>query len=558
MLPEWKSVPSPRFWNRCGRSVNGARADPLARPRRPSGCIAATALRPDERGHRVAADPAARRPSPRARASSGCAGTRSRSRGAARRRSRRARLRRGRLGSERALIALAAAAPARRSARRRAGRRGRRDPVGRELAVGGDEHARPCSSRLPTTRGRTSRSYSASRTCSSTNERFSSTTTISSRPSANARTTSGSSGQIMPSAQQPDAEVRERRFSPTSLASPTRPSSRRAETTSWYVLPAATMPDAGPVAAGRGHLVERVGARVRPGRFDAPGDEVALVAEVPRGEREAALRVVPRPPVDLDRGQHGDDPVGSDLRGAEAVGDVRDQLHRHPEPRVAGTARSRAGRGRRSPAGSPGTARASARPTARARSRTGSSTTSRSGRRRRGRARRRSARRPSGSRGGRRRRSGRRPGPCRTRRPRRRRAPRASPRPSCWLPHTAVAASSSLTPGTRWMSCSAISARSRPTTRSRPRERRSRVAGDERPGPQAGAGVGAVPVEEDADQGLHPAEQDAAALDPVAVVEVELVGGNARRDAQQPDPPTVRSGTRWTHGRLPSYPPVAA
>ena len=46
--------------------------------------------------------------------------------------------------------------------------------------------------------------------------------------------------------------------------------------------------------------------------------------------------------------------------------------------------------------------------------------------------------------------------------------PSRSPSRLCWLPQTAVAASSSFTPGTRWTSWPAMSAASRVTARSRP------------------------------------------------------------------------------------------
>ena len=172
----------------------------------------------------------------------------------------------------------------------------------------------------------------------------------------------------------------------------------------------------------------------------------------PRG-RVPTRRLEPLPgeaPLELDR-LRGEQVAVRDMAGARhrgrgtgaAAGDTSTvaaesatfvtslRAHQRPLAREHGT---RAGRGRGSPARSPGRRSACASVGERARTRWGASTTWRAGRRRPGRGRRRGRRCRRSSRGGRRRWRGRGRAPCRTRRrARRRRRSRASR--ASWLPH---------------------------------------------------------------------------------------------------------------------------
>ena len=233
MLPEWNSVPSPRFWKRCGRSVNGAR--PIHSAPSPPIWVMATALRP------ISAaivwqpiPPPATEPSGTsverlcghpeqkygARAGSSAAGPRPAAGG----RSSRAMRSRAR-GTGAAVERVA-----------ETGGEDGRDPVGRELAVGGDERAPLLVVLADDPRAHVEvvervAELAARRTSASPRRRRSRRD-----PRANVRTISGSSGHVTPSR----SSRTPRRASPASRSS--TPSSRRAWTTSWYVLPAATMP----------------------------------------------------------------------------------------------------------------------------------------------------------------------------------------------------------------------------------------------------------------------------------------------------------------------------
>ena len=138
MLPEWNSVPSPRFWKRCGAVGERRPPDPL-------GALAAHlrhrhGAATDQRGHRVAPDAAAGDRALRARASNGCAGSPLQKYGSAGRE-----LAAGpRAGRGRPVLEErdALARPRHRRAGERVaepGREDRRDAVGGELAVGGHE-----------------------------------------------------------------------------------------------------------------------------------------------------------------------------------------------------------------------------------------------------------------------------------------------------------------------------------------------------------------------------------------------------------------------------------
>ena len=138
---------------------------------------------------------------------------------------------------------------------------------------------------------------------------------------------------------------------------------------------------------------------------------------------------------------------------------VVDAFQRRPTRRRSGCSAQPSARSREPPARPPGRGSASSR--RRKRIRTGArwSRIRPYGRRPSARARRRAARCPRDWRGGTRRRCGRRPAPCRTTcRTRRRTCP--SPRISaCCAPQIAVAARSSLRPGSKWMSFLAVKGR---------------------------------------------------------------------------------------------------
>ena len=91
--------------------------------------------------------------------------------------------------------------------------------------------------------------------------------------------------------------------------------------------------------------------------------------------------------------------------------------------------------------------------------------------------------------------------------------------PTSWLPHTAVAPSSSLMARRCTIPCSSSSAAEAPELEVEARQRRARVARDQRPGAQAGEGIGAVLVEQHAHDRLDAGEEDPALLELVAVGE---------------------------------------
>ena len=86
-----------------------------------------------------------------------------------------------------------------------------------------------------------------------------------------------------------------------------------------------------------------------------------------------------------------------------------------------------------------------------------------------------------------------------------------------WLPITAVAASSSLTPGRMTIGRSGTVAAAADASSWNVADRRALVAGDERRGVQAVAAVDAQLVDGQAGERLHAGEEDPAVLEPEAV-----------------------------------------
>jgi len=85
---------------------------------------------------------------------------------------------------------------------------------------------------------------------------------------------------------------------------------------------------------GPGDLVEAVGRGVGGGRLEAPVDDVLLLLEAQRRHQAGPLDVAPRRPVDLQSGVDGHDPVRRHIGDAEPVGDGGDDLERGPQARV--------------------------------------------------------------------------------------------------------------------------------------------------------------------------------------------------------------------------------
>ena len=164
-----------------------------------------------------------------------------------------------------------------------------------------------------------------SRTNSSMKARFSSSTRISSRPAAKRRTISGSSGHTIPS--------RSRRIPRRRRASSSRPRSERAWRSSWNVRPAGRDPEASR-SGGAADLVEAVGRRVGRRGLQAPVGDLLLLLKAHRRHQAGPLGVVPGLSVDLQSRVDRDDPVRRHLGDAEAVCDGGDHLERHPQARV--------------------------------------------------------------------------------------------------------------------------------------------------------------------------------------------------------------------------------
>ncbi|MFC7639960.1 hypothetical protein ACFQX6_02070 [Streptosporangium lutulentum] len=105
-----------------------------------------------------------------------------------------------------------------------------------------------------------------------------------------------------------------------------------AESFAHVVVGGAGGDDAEPGVAGvRGDLVELVLVGVRAGQLQARADERALHLQRPRGEQGGVGRVPVRPALVFDDGHDRDDPVMPDVHGAGGVYDVGDGLHRDPQ-----------------------------------------------------------------------------------------------------------------------------------------------------------------------------------------------------------------------------------
>ncbi len=278
--------------------------------------------------------------------------------------------------------------------------------------------------------------------------------------------------------------------------------------------------DAEPGVAGALDPVDAVLARVREGEVGAHAEQAALELERGRREQVAVGHVLV-----AEVGQDRVDAAGSDVGGAERVGDARDDLEARPESRGA-----RAGVGVQAEvdhlggvAGEEGR-HAQARRAA-TRRRSGSSRTCSSGRRPRRRARRPCARRP-------------------TKLPWRR-ASAARSRPGA-LPYHMPSTPSYLAPGRPWVELAAprgggaellVEARhvvdevvleQLAVARQllvEAAQRGALVAGDHRPGGQPATAVGAVLLEHEAYERLHAGQEDPALLEDVLVVEADLALG---------------------------------
>ena len=80
--------------------------------------------------------------------------------------------------------------------------------------------------------------------------------------------------------------------------------------------------------------VEPVGGGERPGRLQAPVDDLALDVERVGRQEPRRLARCPRAPLVGKPGIHDRDPIGMNLRGADRVRDVGHHLEGHPQPRV--------------------------------------------------------------------------------------------------------------------------------------------------------------------------------------------------------------------------------
>ena len=97
--------------------------------------------------------------------------------------------------------------------------------------------------------------------------------------------------------------------------------------------------DTDPVVLGaNGHAVELVDRTVLASQFGADLEELALHLERVWRDQAPVRARTERDPVDLDRRDDRDHPIGMDVDGAGAVGDRRDQLETRPD-----AARSRQG-----------------------------------------------------------------------------------------------------------------------------------------------------------------------------------------------------------------------
>ena len=91
--------------------------------------------------------------------------------------------------------------------------------------------------------------------------------------------------------------------------------------------------DAEPGVGRRHHdLVELVLPRVAAGELEPREVQRPLHVEAIRRDQVDVDGVLVRPPIQLDRGNHGAHAIRIHLRRARLVGDVGDDLHRHPEP----------------------------------------------------------------------------------------------------------------------------------------------------------------------------------------------------------------------------------
>src|SRR3990170_307227 len=89
---------------------------------------------------------------------------------------------------------------------------------------------------------------------------------------------------------------------------------------------------------GRGHAdaVQAVGRGERPGRLDAVVEQLALHLEAPGRELDHAVGGPPRPALHGEARIDHADPVRRHLGGSDLVGDVGDDLERHPAAGVPG------------------------------------------------------------------------------------------------------------------------------------------------------------------------------------------------------------------------------
>ena len=111
------------------------------------------------------------------------------------------------------------------------------------------------------------------------------------------------------------------------------------------------------IPRGDGDGVEPVGRREELGRLQAAVVDVPLHVEAERGQQRRILHVLPGSALVREGRGHDGDPLGGDGGRADLVGHVGDDLHARPTGPSSGTARSRAGRDRGSPARCPGRGR---------------------------------------------------------------------------------------------------------------------------------------------------------------------------------------------------------